>query len=133
MKKPLHKACKEAMPPGEPFLSCSHSPLLPFSFSSCCWSVVSSSPSLFLLVLSPSLLCPCCCYLPVIPVPVAPCFYPTSSCSQWQLGCCHGGGPHHPRGAMVGVFTALPVPCPLSLSSCGGPVVPLTVAPLSAL
>ena len=38
----------------------------------------------------------------------------------------------HPGGAMVGLFTALPVPCPLSLSSCGGPVVPLAVAPLSA-
>ena len=66
------------------------------------------------------------------PSSLLPVSTPANSCSQGQLECCRGGGPRHPGGAvMVGVFAALPVPRQSS-SSCCGPVVPLSVAPLSA-
>ena len=32
---------------------------------------------------------------PIIPVPAAPCFHPTSSCLWRQLGCCCAGSHHH--------------------------------------
>jgi hypothetical protein len=68
------------------------------------------------------------------PSSLLPVSTPASSCSQRQLECCRSGGPRRTGGAvMVGVFAALPVPRQSSSSSCGGPVVPLSVAPLSAL
>jgi len=77
--------------------------------------------------------CPhhCCALIVVISLLSSSPFLPCEQLLVVAVGCCHSGGPCHPGGAMVGLFAALPVPHPSLSSSCGGPVIPLTVAPLS--